>query len=1018
MLAIPKLSCTAPLFTESKHFRSDYLVDSKKFKLEYRADVNLALPLVVDSEFYAPGVPDFVRDMVDGFSYRLPITLQVKHIHHDDAAILVHPQFAQDEERPIRHPIAKHPFIIGDYLESYGHDVEIRRDPDLKDRQDKPPMLLVVLYAHFALADVGMVMVDPEFQDDIAKKFAYRQMTMNRRLTCGMSGRTKLPWLITIDGNEYQIALKVVDTGAIHGIASYKDFCMNSGVTLDSKDLMKNWITRMHEAYFEVPDDFDDYALGDLMVYEALKGNSNGTKNIWDALGVGDYFEPPRLSIGASVSRIYEAKNLQLFQVPPETVSKRDFKREQFFENITGKSTACFFSSLVNSNAYLLAKCDGGRCASNAPTTTTIRGNIVDIDISGCYASSMSKQDMPYGVPVIYATTHPKDNKDKGIPIKDVLRAYESELVEGLWAMRVTALDLDFEQDLIASWYDMKRTMIKRTDSDVVGGEVDITSGITKIFTREVHNGIITSDILEVIRLWNPRQLNDFMDKCVVLSMAFYPKSHEVTVDEFIADLPKPNDEEGKQYGKRFKSRSKVLKGFEEVTQQNANWCRMNLGEFFTDDIKAKRAMHGKKTAANAQYKLIANTTYGVQVSRFFPCSNVIVANNITGRVRAAMWMFEKSLNLVGSITDGQAFDLNNVVFRAREKYLKTEALTRIYSQTRRDLQRIDGGKFGTIQGIDEATWAGIKNHSEMKKLAAEAKDDKEKDAIYSAFTSTINKVAYDHACKVWPDSKLLNAPSRKLEKRNDGVVSYIEGRGVFDFEMKEFAESATLHGSSNYSFDGGENYKFRGYEKKTPHQAATIQDGKLVWLDTYANMNPAQYLFNEIENSPRAVRRLPPFIKSGILKPTAYAQCFKNQWSKSRLQPGDNILKVGRPSYFSPSQFKYKTKAQFENWKRTSTRLKNKHGESFEMFFTNEDGTLDYQRMIETIDSMIQEGVMFPVARLDPNNHLNRIKHPIVTEYHNANLALKEAIKAVQFFEDEDEDDWELIETTDSWRD
>lgn len=1005
MLAIPKLSSTVPIFAESKHFRRDYIVDPSKFKIEHRTNKNIALPLIVDSEFYAPGVRDFVNG---AFSYRKPVTIQVKHIHENDQAIFVDPAFAAENEgRPIRHPIAKHPFIVGDYLESYGHKVFIEQvEQDFHQREVKPPMLLVVLYAHFALADIGMVIPDGDFKEHLAKKFARKQISMNRRVTCGMSGRVKMPWLITIDGHEYQIALKVVDTGAIHGIASYKDFCANSGVTLDSKDLMKDWITKMDQAYFEVPEDFDDYALGDLMVYEALKGNANGMKSIWNDMGVGDYFEDPRLSIGASVSRIYEAKNLQLFNVPHHEVISRGFKREVFFEPITGKSTAYFFSSKVTSNAYLLAKCDGGRCASNAPTITTIRGNIVDIDIAGCYASSMSKQDMPYGVPVVYATPYPKSGRDKGVPLREVLRAYEDELVDGLWGMRVRALNLDYDLDLMPSWFDMKRTIIKRTDSDSVGGEVDITSGVTKMFTREVINGMLTSDVLEVLRLLNPRQANDFFDKCEVLAFAFYPKSREVTVDDFAASI--------QDQGKKYKSRSKVLKGFEEITQEKADWCRVNLGEFFSDQLKAKRKMHKGGTPANAQYKLIANTLYGVQVSRFFPCSNVIVANNITARVRAAMFMFEKSLNLVGSITDGQAFDLNNVLYRARGKYLKTEALTRIYCQNRRELQRIDGGKFGTIEGIDEPTWATIQNHEEVKKLAK----DKDRQDDYEALKSIINRAAYEHACKVWPNSKLLTAPSRRLDSRKDGIVSYIEGRGVFEFEMKSFAKSVTVHGSSNYSFDGGDNYKFRGYEKKTPHQAATVKDGEIVWLDTYNLMNPAQYLFHEIENTPRAVHRLPPFIKTGILKPNAYAQNYRNNWANSPIQPGDNILKIGRPSYFSPSQFKYRTREQFENWKRTTNRLKNKHGESFEMFFSNPDGTLDYQRMIETIDSMIREGVMFPLARLDPNNHLNRIKHPIITEYKQAIDLLKVEVKKAQLYEESSDDDWELIDTSDSWRD
>jgi hypothetical protein len=979
VLAIPTISTAIPLFCESKFLFKDYLVPPDKFKKEHKPNKNLCLPLNVDSEYYAPGVDDY---KTDSFRYRDIITIQIKHIHEDDSAIFVHPAFAAEhEDKLIRHPVAKHPLIFGDYLESYGHNVFIDRPDDLKTRE--LPTFLFVVYAHFALADIGPIVIDADYQDDLNRRFAFKRISMNRRLTCGRSGRVKMPWTITIDGHEFQIALKIIDTGAIHGVASYKDFCANSGVILDSKDLMKNWITRMDSAYFEVPEDFDNYSLGDLEVYNALQGNAETMREVWNSLNVGDYFEDPRLSIGATVAKIYESKVLQLFGVSPALLKSKKFKKAVFLERLTGKSNALFFSSKIQNNAYLLAKCDGGRCASNAPTTITIKGNLVDIDISGCYAASMSSQSMPFGVPVVYGSNFPRSKVLKGVPLREVLRAFKSDLVPGLWVMRIQVIGLTYELDLISSWFDMKRTFIKRTDSDQLEGEVDITSGSSKMFTREIHAGVLTSDTLDVINQLNPRHRDDFLDKCEVLALAFYPKSYEVTDLEKFKDIVEDTTKH-----KTFDSRSKVLGVLELVTQENSFWYRENLGEFFTDDIRAKRAMHPKKSPFNNMYKLIANTTYGVQVSRHFASSNVIVANNITSRVRAGMYLFEKALNLTGSITDGQGFNLDNVLYRARGKYLKTELLARMYAVSAREMQIQTAGKFGKLE-IGEKTHANV------------------------------DIAAYAHCCEVWPKSTLLNGPGRKLNPVN-GQVAYEDGTGIFSFEMKQFADSVTIHGSSNYRFKEGNNetLKMRGYEKDREHAAFTIDDSNnIVWLTTYEGTTPAKVLFDQIEKNPHACLPLPPFIKTAILKPNVYALNYKNVWSSSPLAPGDNFIKSGRPSYFSLAQYKYQTLEQYTTWQKTHNRLKNRHGVSFELFFLNADGTLDYQRMILKLDEMVRAGVINPITRLDPHNNIARNKPAVIVAYKRAAELMKKDIKESMQGE-EDSDDFDLIDTSDSWMD
>lgn len=989
------------LFTPSRHFHKKYLVPPDEFKTKFRPTENIALPLVVDSEYYAPNAGDFLNGE---FSFRRPVTVQVKHIHFDDESIFDHYSFVLESiENGLtpRHAPTNHPFIVGDYLEKYGHKVSFERtDRDELAKREKIPKLVVVLYAYFALADIGMICPDADYQNDIALKIAYKQIKMTRRLVCGKqgAGQVNMPWLITIDGFEYQISLKIVDACAIHGIASYKEFCANSAVQLDAKDLMGNDIKRMDKVYYEKPEDYDQYSMGDLKVYDALEANAKNMMTVWEDLGIGDYYEPPKLSIGATVSELFKVKLYQLFDVTPEQA--RSFKgsdRDAFFENLTHKSSPFHLATLVESNAFLLVKCDGGRCKNNNPITTSATGDLVDIDISGAYSSSMSVLPFPLGNPVIYATRYNKNDRknNSGVPLKSVFGAFKGELLDGLWYMRIDTKNLSYEQDLIGSWVDFKRTTIKRSDTDAIDGLVDVTSGFTKIFTKEIQNGCLTSDLLEVINQWNPRQRDDFFDKTQVMAIAFYPKSLQVDVETFKTTRP----------DRRFSTRAQDLKGFELITQDNHSWTSVPMGEFFTDIFRAKRVTHPKKSPLNTLFKLMGNTAYGCAVSRFFLTSNMIFANQITAKCRAMMYMTEKALHLHGSITDGQVFDLKKVLHRHSKRPLKTEYLSRLYAVTGKELNNAKGGKFAplpvpvSIDGIAKTVFDddGLKN-----------------------IKTTIDQAAIDHVRGVWPESNLLNGNHKHLDTAGKtGTVVYTESVGVFEFEMKEFADQLIVQGSSNYSFDPKDKSrtKYRSYENRADHQAFEIDvDGELIELDTYAELNPAQVLLNEIATNPRAVRRLPPFIKTGILKATAYAANYSGTWKKSPLQPGDNILKIGRPAYFSTSQFTYQTAKQYDSWKKTGDKLKRKYGESYEIFFSNPDGTVDFLKMITTIDKMIREGVTDPMKQFDPHWYLTRITpHHCITTIKNTADALRSRVSSEMLFDGSDEDDeWEFIETSD----
>ncbi len=995
-----------PLFTESKHFFQSDTVPMSLFESKFKPDINIAIPLVIDAEFYAPQVHDYIAEE---FQYRQPITIQYKHAHHPDEQIKVHPSFVEEICEPKgltpRHAVAKHPFVLGDYLEEHGHDVAITRhskeDLEVLEKQTEFPTMRVVMYAHFALADVGMCITDPDFENDLAMKFAFGGIKMNRRLTCGRNSVVKMPWLITVDGFTYRIAFQIVDTVATHGQASYKEFCANSGIKLDAKDLMKDHITQMHKAYFEVPDIYDEYALGDLRVHDALIANYGNMERIWSDMGLGDYFENPKLTIGATVSKLFENHIFKTFDIAAKDKPTKSKDVEAFFEDKTYKASALYLSGLINSNAFLLSKCNGGRCKSNNPLITAIQKMLCDIDIAGAYGGSMSVADYPFGIPVIYATKF--DRKDnKGVPFREVFRGFKSELVDGLWTMVIKTDNLKYDQDFIPSWFDYNRTRTVHSVTDEVTGEVDLDSGTSKIFTRQVIDGVLTADILDVINQWTPRHRDDFLDKTEVLAMAFYPRSHETTVEKFQAGLRK----------KRYSSRSIAAKKFEQITQESHTWCRIPLGDF-TDLLRVKRSEHPKKTPLNTLYKLLCNTTYGVQVSRFFPTANVIIGNQITAKVRAFMYLSEKALNLQGSITDGHVFDIDKVLHRKNGQYLHTENLARLYAMNDRTLNKNNGGVYAPLPLPDEVREKLKANFDSL--IPTQSGNPSNDELQY--IKSEIDRCALEHVANFWPKSKLLHGDFKILDPK-DGVAHYVPSSCCFEFEMKQFSKWLVVHGSSNYSFEptDPQQTKFRSYESKRPHQAFLNIDGNPTPTADYSKYNPAQFILLNIRDNPQSVKLPLPFLKTGILKPAAYKNNYRGTWAKSPLLPGDNILKVGRPSYFSLSQFTYRTLEQYNHWKKCAESLKRKYGYAFEIFFINKNGTLNYKKMIKAVDASIRKNVIKPMETFDPNRHRNRAKYPdSMTAPVKTADELRHLVQAAMQF-DEVEDEFELIDTSDVW--
>ncbi len=964
----------------------------------------LVIPFNLDAEFVdnLARTGPFDGDIVEG---RTGVTTQIRGVAESTGVIFARPEqaaLAESTGRTLRHTVPESPCIIVDWLKLRGVDCDVFSDPALYRTLRKRCRLQVA--AHFALADVSFLAGTSEFEETIADLYKSRKLVMGRRLVAKASGHARAksgsvalsPWIIRFGKHYYRLALEVVDTAGLHGIAGYATLAKNVGVKLDAKDTISRQgpgadITRMDEIYFEKPEDFDAYALGDLHVSDIIYANETLWGHIWDALGIAHRRVTPRLTIGATVADLLKNRMAEAIGAALDDPDEIEF----FTEATTGTHNAGSLSRFARTKnpVSLLAKVDGGRCRNAKPILTNLAGTLADIDIAGAYASSMTAIPLVFGKVRMSTFGNARDFTADLRPCPTLaqwLREHEKQLVDRTWFARISTREkFDFENDLIPSWVGYRLTTAF-SDSEIVGMDIlmDSASGEMRYFGKEIWSGTLTSDLLDVARVtMSAKQYNEWTSKIVVRSAIYVDTNDFVPVDE---------------YRRLFKS-----KKLGEFT-----WTSLTLGELVSDVARANRKRVqreiGKGTPLDTLYKLVSNTLYGDSVSRHFGTSSVISGSNVTGTVRAFMYLTEKGLNLVGSITDGQLFDLNRVLHgrvhidRRTPEYQRNVKLsdiamnTRAYRLTPSEINRIGNSRLAPLVGKRlETQWTG----DNLELVITHTDGTQEIIVGNDAVKSWVDNSAYEHLSRLWPECKILRDNFRVVDGLNpDGSVKYREQKGLFRFETKDMVSRATFHGSANYMHvpaipTGKTKIKMRSFEANREHIGFTLDEtGNLQYLDTYCTQSPADVLMRSIDANPRRVPIFPPFTKTRILKPGVYSpKPVEGRRTNSRyhaygvvLIPGDSVFVMGRPRLFSLAQFTFQSRNQYESWRKTVSRLVNRSGLSFEQWFTNSDGlTVDYITMVDAVDRAINLGVIDPVRYFDET--CRRKLDPEIVAYHRA---------------------------------
>ena len=444
---------------------------------------DMALCLNIDFEWYTPGLPDILANCATKTQYpRELVTCQVRSVVHEKSYILVSSKAA--ENGTPRHSVMdiKDHFAFLALVRYYYPEAVVNNDPERTDL-DELPKLQIVIFAHFLLVDLGASCISNEALSFFEKGVKTNKIRQQRRLSSGKYGRDlKTKFTITLEGVEYAIQFKLIDTLGLYGNATYKAACEIAGITLNVKDKMQAYIENMHLAYYAEPDDFDEYAHQDTYTSDIIYNHNRLMTKVCIEIGIQRQFD--KLTMGSTVNGLFEQRlrditglhkltkkrgkkkksKVNLIVPLDEVVTDESTRSENDpLKGLTECASADYLKNMINTKAHLLAKCNGGRCRNAQPTTSALKNKVlVDIDISGAYTGAMQRLSYCLGRPVIIAFNN---NQCK---LKNFLKYHRKDLSPGQWYMRISTSELlKYPQHLFLSWFDLQQdTRTFKQDSE------------------------------------------------------------------------------------------------------------------------------------------------------------------------------------------------------------------------------------------------------------------------------------------------------------------------------------------------------------------------------------------------------------------------------------------------------------------------------------------------------------------------------------------------------------------------
>lgn len=308
--------------------------------------------------------------------------------------------------------------------------------------------------------------------------------------------------------------------------------------------------------------------------------------------------------------------------------------------------------------AFLALVC-GGRAINEQPLDYR-KEYTADVDISGAYGNELKKLKLPVGRPRIFITSP----NEKKMLLGDFLKKNKNHL-SGDYFLIIVKGSLPFEQDLIFS----KLVKSSEVSKSIIDFMEEKSQGKYNshfcLIRSEIENGIIIPSVLNLLKkVCTKKELHSIYNLEVVSAIYYSPldeqKSMDCLVDAWLSDKGRNSFRKKKDVedNRSYAWYGTPLKNFVGVLLDK----RMKLKKEMKTHDKTS-AEYGKLNALQNGYKLIINTFWGNLTSVYFPMSNTLLSNIVSGNTRVNVWKLSKALGLFMTITDGGCYSLTSVTF-------------------------------------------------------------------------------------------------------------------------------------------------------------------------------------------------------------------------------------------------------------------------------------------------------------------------------------------------------------------
>ncbi|RCJ24304.1 hypothetical protein A6770_28465 [Nostoc minutum NIES-26] len=534
---------------------------------------------------------------------------------------------------------------------------------------------------------------------------------------------TPQPVKLNLNNHEYKVSIKDMK-GWVNG--SLNQLAESVGVSLDAKNVMDEYKSHMREGLEALPTLFAAYSIGDVdhlsNIYDAFveltrwvqsnvigineadcfngdnipmttgslvaatldkwihsqHANKNLLKFAMRKLGLLDTSAPEyKFSLAAFINttkqyRDVEALTNDLTAMEVDTKAEQykllnQFMKAKFKHFGHSQAGVQYFAKVTDDSAAFNALVQGGRCNNERPSEYVCHVG-ADIDLASCYGSALREFIYPLGLPTVWGF---KPNQPR-LTLRQWLKRNENELVDNLWTVTVSG-DLSFTQDLIYSKL-VTQTQINRagvgdwdkntTDPDR-DDDLSHIPGDFALIRKQILNGIITSDVLRVLRaVATDNEIKQLLDTEVVSGVAYLATNRVDSVDQWVNTVVADKGQLYNRDGKHGHSRDTRTRCWVGLPLEDFIGKLVNERNRLKKLKKSESATEDERTLADAKQaalKLFINTAYGIIASPYFSVGNTVVANNITARARVGAWMLNKALHTRQSITDGGMYSLMTV---------------------------------------------------------------------------------------------------------------------------------------------------------------------------------------------------------------------------------------------------------------------------------------------------------------------------------------------------------------------